>query len=526
MSLKGKFILAIVAILAISYGLLLVYTSHLQNRLVLGQAEQQARMLYRQILITRKWIADHQGLFLLQSENTPPNTFLSEPRMTTTSGQVFIKRNPAMVTRALSQYAAHSGMGWFRVTSLKPVNPDNSPDAFEQRSLQSFEQGARKQVTIERNEKGKVLRYAAPLLTETSCLSCHSEHGDQLGDIRGALSVTIPIGWADNSIKSNNHTILILGACSIIAAGLVIFLLFNRLVSRPMGQLAKAMAAFPELPPNKQALPHTEDEIGMLSHSFIALCTRLTESQQALSAASKTGFRAEKLAALGQLTAGIAHEVNNPLAGMLNCVKSMQQQPENTALHHRYLPLIHKGLKRIESTMRQLLNYGRVAPLRIHQVEIDRVIHDCLELLGYRLRKITVELDLQFNDLCCIDSEALKQIVMNITLNATQAMESGGVLHISSRGKDETVILQFADTGPGISSEIIDRIYDPFFTTKDIGEGTGLGLAVSLSLVQQLGGQIEVASQVGQGTTFTVILPLSRECPGNKQERVNQDSDR
>jgi hypothetical protein len=155
MSLRAKFIWAVVLILTLSYGVLIVYTSHLQNRLVLGQAEQQARMLYRQVLLTRQWVADHQGLFLLQSDTAPANTYLAEPVLTTTGGQVLVKRNPAMVTRELSQYAAESGMGWFRVTSLKPINPDNNADAFEEQSLHRFAQGEQERVQIEQRPRGR-----------------------------------------------------------------------------------------------------------------------------------------------------------------------------------------------------------------------------------------------------------------------------------------------------------------------------------------------------------------------------------
>lgn len=517
MNLKGKFIFAVVIIIALSYGTLLVYSAHLQNRLVLGQAEQQARMLYRQILLTRQWIADHQGLFLVQSSTTPPNPFLHEPLITTMDGMVLVKRNPAMVTRELSEYAAQSGMGWFRVSSLKPVNPGNTPDPFERQSLLNFAQGSHEQIHIERNQTGKVLRYAAPLITEPSCLSCHSEQGYHPGDIRGVLSVTIPIGWADQAIHHNNQTIFALGLFSILAAGLIMYLLFGRLVSRPIGQLVHAMTVFPAQQPKEQVLPQSHDEIGQISQSFTDLCGRLVESQLALATAGEKACRSEKLAALGQLTAGIAHEINNPLAGMLNCVQSMQQQPENQELQQRYLPLLNKGLKRIESTMHQLLNYGRVAPLRMHEVEIDTVILDCLELLAHRLHNINVNLDLQFNDRCCLDIEAIKQIVMNISLNAIQAMPDGGELNITSREENNSVWLIFDDTGKGISPEILGRIFDPFFSTKEVGEGTGLGLAVTQTLVQRLGGRIEVDSFLGRGTTFTVILPINRTCLHNTQ---------
>ena len=123
-----------------------------------------------------------------------------------------------------------------------------------------------------------------------------------------------------------------------------------------------------------------------------------------------------------------------------------------------------------------------------------------------------VNLDLRFNNLCCIDSEAIKQIVMNITLNATQAMPDGGHLNIASREENGSVVLIIEDTGIGIAQELLDRIFDPFFTTKEVGEGTGLGLAVTLAMVQRLNGQIDVQSQPGRGSTFIVTLPIDRQC--------------
>ena len=521
MTLKGKFILAVVTILLLSYGALIVYISDLQNRLIIGQAEQQARMLYKQILLTRQWVSDHHGLFLVQSATARPNTFLHEPVMTTETGLVLVKRNPAMVTRELSEYAARTGMGWFRVTSLRPVNPGNAPDAFEQDSLRSFDQGASERLALDRKDDGKVLRYIAPLVTETSCLSCHSEHGYQPGDIRGALSITIPITWADAVIRTTNQTLLLLGLLSVLTAAVVMFLLFSRLVARPIRQLSSAMAAFPEHQVESLDLPAANDEIGNLSASFRDLCQRLFLSQQALATASEKGFRAEKLATLGQLTAGIAHEINNPLAGMLNCVKTMQNEPDNIELQKRYLALLHKGLKRIELTMRQLLNYGRAAPLHLHQANIDAIILDCLELLEYQLRDIALNLDLRCNDLCRIDSEIIKQIVMNITLNAAQAMPGGGRLNIATREEDGTMTLTIEDSGPGIDPEIQDRIFDPFFTTKEVGEGTGLGLAVTLAAVQRLGGRVDVRSQPGAGAAFIVTLPIDHQCLPSIEEPLD-----
>ena len=145
-------------------------------------------------------------------------------------------------------------------------------------------------------------------------------------------------------------------------------------------------------------------------------------------------------------------------------------------------------------------------------MDIDAVILDCLELLGHRLRDITVDLDLRFADVCCIDPEAIKQIVMNIALNATQAMPKGGRLAIASREEHGAIILTIEDSGMGMTDAVRARIFDPFFTTKEVGEGTGLGLAVTHSLVQRLGGRIEVTSSPGAGATFVVTLPADRQC--------------
>ncbi len=520
MKLKTKFTLAIGTVLVASYGLLMLYTSTLQNRLVIGQAEQQARMLYKQVLLTRQWVADHQGLFFLHTDDTAPNPFLQEPVIHTDKGLTLVKHNPAMVTRELSEYAAEAGYSWFRVTSLRPVNPKNIPDPFERDSLLLFEQGIAEQSTITTNEHGKVLRYSAPLEVRQSCLSCHAVHGYNIGDIRGALTITVPINWADRAISKNNRSIFLFGLLSVIAVIGVMYLLFNTLVAHPIHLLTNAMEKFPKHDLASLPLPRSNDEICNLTKGFEGLCQRLESSTSALDTASEKGFRAEKLAALGQLTAGIAHEINNPLGGMLNCVKSMAAEPDNQELQARYLPLLEKGLHRIENTMRQLLNYGRVEPLQLHRVDIDGVIRDCITLLEYRLRNISTRLDLNLDNIYCIDQEAVKQIVMNIVLNALQAMPEKGSLTIKSQQIGQEINLIFQDTGIGIAKENIDHIFDPFFTTKEVGEGTGLGLAVTLSMIQRLDGNIEVESQMDKGSTFILTLPVNVRCLQNNEPTI------
>ncbi|MBW2484167.1 MAG: DUF3365 domain-containing protein [Deltaproteobacteria bacterium] len=522
MNLTIKFIVAISAIILLSYGFLLFQTSSLQNELVMEQARQQARILYKQILLTRQWVSDHQGLFFVKTAGVGENPYLQGSSIRGENGTVFVKRNPAMVTRELSEYAAKSGFCWFRITSLNPVNPENRPDDFERDAMIRFKDGLAEFEAITKTTDGRVHRYIAPVLVQESCLTCHAEHGYSVGDIRGALSISVPLAWADKVISKNNKTIIKYSVFSILAVSLALIFLFNKLVARRIDRLSKAMENYPHQDYSVTDDKHLlDDEIGRLIAGYSDLCKRLDKAQRDLDKTMQQAFYSEKMASLGQLTAGIAHEINNPLGGLLNCVKSMNDEPENLELHNRYIPLLDKGLRRIEHIMRQLLNFGRKAPLTFTRVNIDDVIRECFELLEYRLKNISLTLDLHLQENYCMDIEALRQIIINTALNAIHAMPGGGSLKIRTERKLKRVIITVKDTGTGIDPAIINKIFDPFFTTKEVGEGTGLGLAVTYSLVQQMSGTIEVQSEPGKGTAFTISLPASHEYARTAEQQIS-----
>ena len=506
-SLRGKFIVAIGAIISVSYMLFLYRISIVDNELILLQAQQQARMLHNQILITRQWVSEHHGLFVIKKTGVESNPYLDLPTIRDQSGNEYMMRNPAMVTRELSEYSNKKGLGSFRVTSLQPVNPANSPDEYERQCMINFEQGSPESITILNNPEGRIVRYMAPLDVKDSCLGCHARHGYVKGDIRGALSITIPIAWADAKIKANNRSLFVIGLISFIVVSITLLIMFNTLVVNRINKLSTAMNSFPQLQPGQFTLPSGNDEIGNLSKHFSQLCERLIQSQGELEKTHQRAWLNEKMASLGILSAGIAHEVNNPLGGMLNCVRSLRESPDDQAMRERYLPLLDKGLRRIEHTMRQLLNFGRQEPLQFRKADVKILIGECLELLSYKLKGIQLEHENSLKEQYYVDAEALKQVCVNLGLNAIQAMPYGGTLTITSNMIDSKIRLTFTDTGMGIAKEILPHIFDPFFTTKDVGVGTGLGLSVTYSLVSQMSGTIEVKSKPGVGTTFIVTFP-------------------
>lgn len=280
---------------------------------------------------------------------------------------------------------------------------------------------------------------------------------------------------------------------------------------RRLGILERAMENYPQEKPSEANLPSGGDEIGRLTGKFNDFCQRLDTSQVELDHTRKQVFQSEKLVALGRLAAGVAHEVNNPLGGMLNCVKSMGENPDNKTMHKRYLGLMEKGLKRIGNIVQQLLNFGRREPLQFRQASIDDLIRESFVLLEYGLKKLDVKLDLAIPATYPIDSAALQQVIVNITMNAMHAMHEGGSFMVSTSVEGDMAVLAFKDSGPGISEENLPHIFDPFFTTKDVGEGTGLGLAVTYSLIQRMNGVILVESTEGKGTCFIVRLPLNQQ---------------
>ena len=497
--------------MSISYMVLLYRASRVDNELIILQAQQQARMLYNQILITRQWVSEHNGLFVIRSESVDSNPYLDMPSIWDQNGSEYVMRNPAMVTRELSEYSQNKGLGSFRVTSLRPVNPANGPDDYEKLCMINFDNGSAESIAIRDTPEGRVVRYMAPLEVKDSCLGCHARHGYRQGDIRGALSITIPIAWADEKIRVNNRSLFFIGLLSFVLVSVTLLIMFNTLVVSRLNKLSNAMNSFPEKAPDQLLLPYGNDEIGDLGDQFAELCDRLVGYQTELDKTRQQTLFNEKMASMGILSAGIAHEVNNPLGGMLNCVKSMRENPEDQEMRERYLPLLDKGLKRIEHTMRQLLNFGRQEPLQLRKMNVATLLSECLELLSYKLKGIQIVQDNSIEDECYVDAEGLKQVFVNLGLNAIQAMPDGGTLSIKSEMIEQQLQFTFNDTGTGIAKDILSHIFDPFFTTKDVGVGTGLGLSVTYSLIGKMKGTVDVTSELGVGTVFIVTIPVHPE---------------
>ncbi|MGH9847570.1 MAG: two-component system sensor histidine kinase NtrB, partial [Blastocatellia bacterium] len=220
----------------------------------------------------------------------------------------------------------------------------------------------------------------------------------------------------------------------------------------------------------------------------------------------------DKLSSIGLLAAGVAHEVNTPLTGISSYSQMLMQQMPDSDPRHQLLEKIHRQTSRASSIVNNLLNFSRVSDARFAPVDLNRVLDDTIQLLDAQLRNTEIEVVRNYaGDLPRPAGHAakLQQVFMNLILNARDAMPRGGRLEIATEFDDAEVAICFRDSGAGIAPEHLAKIYDPFFTTKQIGKGTGLGLAVSYGIIRDHGGHIAVESGPEAGTLFRITLPLA-----------------
>jgi len=224
--------------------------------------------------------------------------------------------------------------------------------------------------------------------------------------------------------------------------------------------------------------------------------------------------QADKLSSIGLLAAGVAHEVNTPLAVISTYAQMLAKQISGDDQKSKLLDKIAKQTFRASEIVNSLLSFSRTSSTEFVEVDLNRIIQDTLSLIDHQLRKSGIETKLHLApSLPPVkgNSGKLQQVFLNLFLNARDAMEAGGALTVRSWSEDGFARVDIADSGQGIAPEHLARIYDPFFTTKAARKGTGLGLAVTYGIVREHGGNIEVESRLGGGSRFHVELPLARK---------------
>lgn len=395
---------------------------------------------------------------------------------------------------------------------------------------------------IYRNAAGdRVLGIITPIENQPSCsnAACHAHPAEQR--ILGVLDTNLSLAVADVQLAQSSRRMIVYTGCALLLIALLSWFFVWEVVGRPVKALQRGTEHLGTDSLGYQIEVHSEDEIGELARSFNEMSTRLEsehkenvawthtleqrveQKTRELKRAHEHALHTEKMASIGKMAAVLAHEINNPLSGILTYAKLLHKwiDHENGNLSRRQdicesLDLIASESRRCGELVKNLLTFSRATPMNLQATDLNRVIEQSLRLVQHQLDlgaiQVQTELDPGLPLVHC-DGAQIEQVLLALVMNAIDAMPQGGNLWLTSKADREKNQVQIVvrDDGSGIPPEILPQIFEPFLTTKETGRGVGLGLAISHSILDRHNGNIEVQSELGRGTTFTVTLPWEAE---------------
>jgi len=382
-----------------------------------------------------------------------------------------------------------------------------------------------------------------PIYNEAGCAGdpCHQHPSSQ--SVLGVLYMTVSLEDIDAQLRKS--TLLAFGFTILIIVALSAFLTFyvRRFIRRPVMELIRGVRRVATGDLDHQIVVGARNEIGELARAYNQMTVDLKRARQDVETwarsledrvRERTGeleqtqaqlMQSQKLVSMGKLAASVAHEINNPLMGILTFIRTFEGwikdgvfPPQKFAEFRQNLELMGRETMRISKIVRNLLAFARRSKLERQDHQINDLLKQSVELLNHQLalQEIEVVLDLAPQlPMLNIDGGQIQQTFLNLMLNAAEAMGHGGTLMLktSLTADGKHVSIQVRDTGPGIPKEILGKIFDPFFTTKEVGKGTGLGLPVAYGIVLKHGGDLKLQTAVGRGTTFEVLLPTAPSFP-------------
>jgi signal transduction histidine kinase len=289
----------------------------------------------------------------------------------------------------------------------------------------------------------------------------------------------------------------------------------SRRITRPLERLSSAVRKIAKGDFDVNVAIKSSDEIGELSTSFNDMAGELKERESSLKKAQHALVQSEKMAAVGTLSAGLAHEVKNPLSAVLGYAQLSKRKLDQPEALLKHLDTIENETRRCNEIIGNLMQFSRQEKGEHEQISVNEVVEKSMAIVDHQLGLKSVEIKSELADeLPDISGNAnqLQQVIMNLMINAQQAMgEEGGTVSLATLIEDDSLLITVSDTGPGIEPDIAAKIFEPFYTTKPAGQGTGLGLSVTYGIIQDHGGDISVKRSESGGAKFVVALPLEVE---------------
>ncbi|MGB9629646.1 MAG: ATP-binding protein [Thermodesulfobacteriota bacterium] len=342
---------------------------------------------------------------------------------------------------------------------------------------------------------------------------------DEVLDLSTPLAIstkrwgTLRIGISLASLKKETFSLVIkyiLYTGLFILLGIMVIAFLFRVITKPLKLLSHEMDEAKWDGQFSHPSIVEEDEIGILRKSFYRLLQRIKEDEKEREKTQRNLILTEKMVAIGKLTSGIAHEINNPLGGLLNCIYHFKRGDLPPERQKEYWQLMEDGIKRIQKTVTNLLEYAQTPHIERTPTDLRSIIDKSLSLLDYEIKKKKIKVIKEIPEelpMLEVDKNQISQVFINLFLNSVQAMGEEGILRISTGFENGQLTIAISDTGKGIPKEILPKVFDPFFTTKGAEKGTGLGLWITQGIVERHGGTIHLFSEEGKGTTVEIRIP-------------------
>jgi signal transduction histidine kinase len=319
------------------------------------------------------------------------------------------------------------------------------------------------------------------------------------------------------------HWIVTVAAAGAVAICFVTLLVLLVLIERPLEELKKIIAQVSEGDLSARVkFAKRNDDVGQLGRQFNEMIQQLAENRLEIERLHQFEMaRAEHLATIGELAAGLAHEIRNPLAGIAGVVEVMGRELHKESSSRAVLPEVQNEIQHIQAILNDLLAYARPRPPEFHPADLNATVEQAVFLARQQVRTKPIEITLEPGRLPSIlhDPVQIQQVILNLLLNGIQAIGNQGKVDVALRQEGEYAVVRIRDNGKGIAREALPKIFKPFFTTRK--EGTGLGLPLAKGIVESHQGKIEVTSELGQGAQFEVWLPVSR-AEGKHAEKVKR----
>ena len=531
-SISAKLMVCIFFVLVIIFGLLGYFSiqdqrKHLEDA-ALVSAEQQSEVLRRSA--SRYMLNnDRVGLYEMML-NMADQPGMVRVRIMSPQGEISYSTSPAEVGMMVDK-TAESCYGCHERS--KPLARLNRSDRFR----------------VYRADGDRVLGVITPIENQPACsnAACHAHPAST--QVLGVLDTNLSLAKVDKGLAHESREMLAFMAVALIAMVSLSGLFVSVVVHKPLRALQTGTQKIASGNLGYQIPVQSQDEVGELAQSFNEMSNRLQDARaentawartledrveektRELKQAHQSMLHVEKMATIGKMAAVVAHEINNPLSGILTYArlvkrwieKSVGTSPKQEEMRGS-LDLIASESKRCGELVKNLLSFSRISPMNLAWCDLNQVIDRCTRLVQHKLDLGSIQLNLDLAaDLppAHCDPAQIEQVVLALVINAIDAMPQEGNLWISTRptatGETELMI---RDDGSGISAEHLPHIFEPFYTTKDSG-GSGLGLAISENIVARHGGTIEVSSAVGQGTTFKIVLPM-----GSQRAAIRAEAER